>query len=73
MKDPQINIILYFCKNHLLNTSNKNLIKINVKGQLEFNRTKQTFYLIKRHNAIYDAETDIEYGNTIDIENTIVE
>ena len=75
MKDPQINIILYYCNNHLLNTNNKKLKFNNQKcpGQLEYNRAKGTFVLKKRHNAINDGDTDKIYDHIIDVDNTILE
>jgi len=51
---------LYYCNNHLLNTNNKKLKFNNQKcpGQLEYNRAKGTFVLLKRHNAICDGDTE---------------
>lgn len=40
---------------------------------IRYNHSKGTFYLIKKHNAICDGETVIEYDNNIDVENTILE
>ena len=34
---------------------------------------KKKLYLIKRRNAICDRETDIEYDNTKEVDNTIIE
>ena len=75
LKDPQINIILYYCNNHLLNTNNKKLKFNNQKcpGQLEYNRAKGTFVLKKRHNAINDGDTDKIYDHIIDVDNTVLE
>ena len=52
LRDPQVNILLNFWNNHLLNTNNKKLKfnKNKCPGQIEFNQKKETFYLVKRHN-----------------------
>lgn len=68
-----INIISYYCNNHLLNTDNKKNKFHNkpYNGKIEYNGLNDNFYLVQKHNDICDELRHTIYDNVASISKNI--